>query len=54
MHGGLKVYHLGYYINAYAGWYHIRSFETPVDLVRWLVANGDSVERVDFIAYRVD
>jgi hypothetical protein len=37
---------LGYWINEDAGWHHIRAFASPRDLVRWLVVNGHTVERI--------
>lgn len=54
MPSNLKCYHLGYYINAYAGWYKIQSFSEPVDVVRWLMNNADGIEKVDFIVFRVE
>ena len=54
MHSNLKCYHLGYYINQYAGWYKIWSFSDTVELVRWLTNNADGIEKIDFIAYRID
>jgi len=48
------VYHLGYWLNAYAGWYRIVHFSEPVEIVRWLKAHAQTVEKIDFIVFRVD
>lgn len=50
----LKCYHVGYYLNKYAGWYRIASFETAIELIRFLIKNGDSIEKIDFLVWRID
>lgn len=51
----MKVYHLGYYINRYTGWYKIESFEEPIDLIHWLQRNATIIDgAIDFIAFRID
>lgn len=47
-------YHLGYWVNQYANWYKIRSFTGPRELVQWLNKNSDGIEKIDFIAFRID
>jgi hypothetical protein len=51
----LRCYHLGYYINRYAGWYRIESFCEPVDVVRWLMNNSHFIDGdIDFLVFRID
>lgn len=51
----MKTYHLGYYLNRYAGWYRIESFETALDVVRWLTKNAYQIDgAIDFLVYRID
>jgi hypothetical protein len=53
----MKCYHLGFYINRYAGWYKIESFEYPIDVVRWLMnpANSGKIDgNIDFLSFRID
>ncbi len=48
-----NAYHLGYWVNQYAGWHKIESFREPVDLVRYLKVHGSKIESIDFVSFKV-
>jgi hypothetical protein len=51
----LRVYHLGYYLNRYAGWYRIEHFSEAIDVVRWLRNHARDIDGdIDFLVYRID
>ena len=45
-------WHVGYWINRYAGWFRVQHFAHPQDVVRFLQEHGAGIDSIDFIVER--